>query len=69
MLIPASAFVVWTMLQKSTAFDAVAPDMDEPLRFAIAVFAAVALGAGAAALSYKVTPDSGSPPPPTPPPK
>jgi hypothetical protein len=53
MVIPPLAFVGWTMLQKSTAFDAVAPEMDEPLRFTIAVFGAVALGALAAVLSFK----------------
>jgi len=52
-LIPAGAYVVWTMLQKSTAFDGVAPDMEEATRMIIAVFAAMVLAAAAKALSDK----------------
>jgi hypothetical protein len=52
-IIPPLAFTAWTMLQKSTAFDALAPEMDEPVRFTVAVFGAVALGALAAVLSFK----------------
>lgn len=44
-LIPAAAYVAWVMLQKSTAFDAVAPGMEEPLRMTVAAFGAVLLGA------------------------
>jgi hypothetical protein len=43
-LIPALAFVAWTMLQKATAFDAFAPSFDETTRALIAAFAAVVLG-------------------------
>jgi hypothetical protein len=51
MLIPAGAYVGWTMLQKSTAFDAIAPGMNQSLRLTLAVFAAIALGVLAKALS------------------
>lgn len=67
MLIPPLAFVAWTMLQKSTAFDAVAPDMDDPLRFTIAVFGAVALGVLAAGMSFKADSDPPNTPPADPP--
>ncbi|MDQ3724469.1 MAG: hypothetical protein M3335_01030 [Actinomycetota bacterium] len=62
-LIPAGAYVAWTMLQKSTAFDAVSPDMAEAQRMVIAVFGAIALGAIAKALSDKA--DNQAPPEPT----
>ena len=52
-LIPPLAFVGWTMLQKSTAFDAVAPGMNSALRDAIAIIGAVVLGIIAAQLAYK----------------
>jgi len=61
-LIPASAYVVWTMLQKATAFDAIAPSMAEATRFIIAVFAALALGLIAKLLADEAdrsTPPSG----------
>ncbi len=51
MLIPVGAYVVWTMLQKSTPFDAIDPGMSEPLRLTLAVFAAIGLGLLAKALS------------------
>ena len=51
MLIPAGAYVGWTMLQKSTAFDAIAPGMSQSLRLTLAVFAAIALGVVAKGLS------------------
>jgi hypothetical protein len=51
--IPPLAFVAWTMLQKSTAFDAVLPKMDPPLRGVVAVLLAVTLAALAAALAKK----------------
>jgi len=53
MLIPSLAFVVWTMLQRSTAFDAVLPGLTEAPRTLIALFAAVFLILGATSLSYK----------------
>lgn len=34
--IPSFAFVCWTMLQKSTAFDAIFPNFTSPLRFVLA---------------------------------
>ena len=52
-LIPALAFVGWTMLQKATAFDAVAPDLKEAPRYASAIIGAIILGVVAAALAYK----------------
>ncbi len=60
MLVPAGAFVAWTMLQPSTAFDAVCPEMSSPTRMTIAVFAAVILGALATWLAGKA---EASPPP------
>jgi len=63
-LIPAGAYVAWTMLQKSTAFDAVSADMAEAKRLVIAVFGAIALGAIAKLLSDKA--DNAPAPEPTP---
>jgi hypothetical protein len=50
-LIPALAYVGWTMLQKSTPFDAVAPDMSEGSRVIVAVFLAAILAGVAKRLS------------------
>lgn len=49
-LIPPAAFVAWTMLQKTTAFDAVDPHLAGTVRTTIALFAAVLLGGLAAQL-------------------
>lgn len=43
--IPPLAFVGWMMLQKSTAFDAVAPGMKEAMRITVAVLGSVVLSA------------------------
>jgi hypothetical protein len=51
-LIPLLAFVGWTMLQRTTAFDAVWPDHTAP-RMVIALFLAVALALAAAALGSR----------------
>ena len=59
MLIPPFAFIGWTMLQKTTAFDAVAPDLDTPARFAIAIIGAVVLGGLAVALGYAADAETG----------
>ena len=40
-LIPPLAFVGWTMLQKMTAFDAVAPDFGTASRFSVAIIGAI----------------------------
>jgi hypothetical protein len=61
-LIPAGAYVAWTMLQKATAFDAIAPSMNESKRVVIAVFGAIILGAIAKGLSDKA--DGNEPPTP-----
>jgi len=53
-LIPAAAFVAWTMLQKTTAFDAVDGALATGARDTIAVFAAVVLGLVASACGYKL---------------
>ena len=53
MLIAPVAFVAWTMLQKSTAFDAVAPDWSIATRSAVAVIVALIFGALARRLAYK----------------
>lgn len=52
-LIPPVAFTFWTMLQKTTAFDAVWPSLREAPRNVIAVLGAVILGAVASALAFK----------------
>jgi hypothetical protein len=51
-LIPPLAFVGWTMLQKATAFDAVAPGLQPAPRFSIGVLGALILALLAARLSY-----------------
>jgi hypothetical protein len=51
--IPAFAFVLWTMLQQNTAFDAVVSDIDEGVRTVVAVVGAVLLGALAQRLGVK----------------
>lgn len=51
--IPPLAFTLWTMLQRTTAFDAVWPSLREAPRNVIAVLGAIILGAIAAALAYK----------------
>ncbi len=61
--IPALSFLGWTMLQRTTAFDAIAPQMGGAPRTVIALFLAVLLGPLAAALAYKA---DQKPPPLTP---
>jgi len=51
--IPPLALIGWTMLQRSTAFDAVFPQLPEAPRTVLALFLAVMLGVAAAALAYK----------------
>ena len=51
MFIPPLAFIGWTMLQRSTAFDAVYPGMPDAPRTVVALFLAVVLGLVAAALA------------------
>lgn len=53
MLIPPTAFVAWTMLQRATAFDAVYPTMSDAPRTVIALFVSVLLGLAASALAYR----------------
>jgi hypothetical protein len=57
MVIPPLAFVGWTMLQKSTAFDAIAllvpGGISDAPRYAIAVIGAIVISAGATVLSYQ----------------
>lgn len=52
-LIPAAAFVGWTMLQKDTVFDQVAPSWSTALRTTVAVIGAVVLAPVAVKLAYK----------------
>jgi hypothetical protein len=52
-LIPPFAFVAWTMLQRTTAFDAVFPGVLSSQRTVAALFLAVILGGFASALAYK----------------
>jgi hypothetical protein len=51
-IIPPAGFLAWTMLQRSTAFDAVLPQLGLAARTVIALFIAVLLGILAAALAY-----------------
>ncbi len=51
--IPPLAFLGWTMLQRATAFDAVAHTLPGATRTVIALFLGVVLGLVASALAYK----------------
>lgn len=51
--IPPLAFTGWTMLQKSTAFDAAFPGMSSTYRTIIAVIGAVILGLAASVLAFQ----------------
>jgi hypothetical protein len=53
MIIPPFAFVGWTMLQRSTAFDAVFPTMPQAARTVAALFLGAVVGGLAAALAYQ----------------
>jgi hypothetical protein len=53
-LIPALAFVGWTMLQSPTAFDALALNLTGAMRVAIAVIGGGALGGVASLLAYQL---------------
>lgn len=57
-LIPPVAFVGWTMVQKMTAFDA-AFGMNEAMRIAIPVIAALIVTAAATSLAYKADDSAG----------
>ncbi len=52
-LIPPAAFLGWTMAQRATAFDAIAPHITASQRGVAALFLAVILGVGATALAYR----------------
>jgi hypothetical protein len=58
--IPPLAFLAWTMLQKATAFDAIAPGMDEALRSVIAILLATFLGGLAIVLAQRADAQSPS---------
>jgi hypothetical protein len=60
-LIPPIAFLVWTMLQRSTAFDAAFPSLAQTPRTVYGVIIAVVLGIFATGLAYKA--DQKPPPP------
>jgi uncharacterized membrane protein len=62
--IPPAAFVVWTMLQPVTAFDAAFPQVSSTQRNVAAVIAAVVLAAIATTLAFKTNakPPAASPP-------
>lgn len=51
-LIPPLAFIGWTMLQRTTAFDAAFPSVTATQRTVIGLFLAIVLAAGAAAFAY-----------------
>lgn len=57
MLVPAAAYVGWTMLGGSTAFDAVAPDMSNAIRELIAATGAIVLGIVATSIGIKADKD------------
>jgi hypothetical protein len=56
MFVPPLAFVAWTMLQRSTAFDALPGGLDMPWRLFIGVIGAFVIGAGAYLLSMPTAP-------------
>ena len=49
-LVPPAAFVLWTMLQKATAFDAIAPSFTSSSRSIYAILLAIVVGGLAKAL-------------------
>jgi hypothetical protein len=53
MLIPPLAFMGWTMLQRTTAFDALFPNAGDAPRTVIALFLAVILWVGTSLLAHK----------------
>jgi len=53
MLIPPLAFVCWTMIQRSTAFDALQLPISDATRNAVAIIGALMLGFGATVLAYQ----------------
>jgi hypothetical protein len=53
LFIPPFAFAGWTMLQRTTAFDAAFPSVEATPRSVIALFGAVILGFAATALAYQ----------------
>ena len=53
-LIPPFAFVGWTMLQKVTAFEAVAPNFASDWRWALGIALGIILGLIAGVLGEKV---------------
>jgi hypothetical protein len=55
--IPPLSFVAWTMLQRTTAFDAAFPDMSQPDRSVSGMFLAVVLIAVATWVAFKPEPD------------
>jgi hypothetical protein len=57
MVIPAAAYVGWTMLGGSTAFTAVAPDMSYAVRELIAATGAIVLGVIATSVGIKANKD------------
>ena len=50
-LVPPAAFVLWAMLQPTSVFDGAWPDLDADIRWVVALFGAVALGAVASWLA------------------
>ncbi len=65
-VIPAAALVVWTMLQKATAFDALNAGLSDGGRTVIALFGAVVLGALARILAKQADLSTPQPTPPKP---
>jgi hypothetical protein len=56
-LIPPIAFVLWTMGQKTTAFNAAFPEVGMNTRYAATIVGALLIGAIATALAYKADAD------------
>lgn len=55
MLLPSLAFTAWTMLQRATAFDAVAPMIDAEIRTIVALVVAAIIAAAATILAKQAT--------------
>jgi hypothetical protein len=66
MVIPAFAFLGWSMLQPTTVFDGWLPDFDSDWRWTLGLALATVLGAAAGLLGIKADQKLPDPPPPPP---
>jgi lysylphosphatidylglycerol synthetase-like protein (DUF2156 family) len=60
-LVPAASFVAWTMIQRTTAFDAAFPEMDLIWRSVVAAILAVVLGLVVAQLAKAANENTAAP--------